>query len=356
MWELDKLDIEYRANPIKRTRTLRFTEISQNGIRQEVKKGIYLKLQSEAIACVQKELTAVRRLSRYLADRYPKIDSCKDLSREVIEEYLTYLKTEATETKHFHADLNRLRSLLESVGKMCEYTNLIGLFLTRDIPQTPKAKFTVYSDAELKRLNREIVNLDEQTARLMIIHQMLGTRISDTLTLQPDCLSEKNGEIIIRIRQMKTKPYEKPISAELAALIQKSIDYTKEHYGDVPYVFINPKDITMPMPYTTIRVRVLGMIHQKDLRDDNGNLFGFGTHIYRHLYGTKLTEMHLDDWTIAKLLGHSSVRNVKYYRKMSNQILADDTRKARQRLSAIILENLNGWENEYEQIRENVGM
>ncbi len=356
IWELDKLDIEYRANPTKNTKTLRFTQISQKGIRQEVKKGIYLNLQGEAIACIQKELTAVRRLSKYLADRYPEIDSCKDLSREVIEEYLTYLKTEATETKHFHADLNRLRSLLESIGKMCEYTNLIGLFLTRDIPQTAKAKFTVYSDSELKRLNREIVNLDEQTARLMIIHQMLGTRISDTQTLQPDCLSEKNGETIIRIRQMKTKPYEKPISAELAALIQKSIDYTKEHYGDVPYVFINPKDLTMPMTYTSIRYRVLSMIYEKNLRDDNGNLFGFGTHIYRHLYGTKLTEMHLDDWTIAKLLGHSSVRNVKYYRKMSNQILADDTRKARQRLSAMILENLNGWENEYEQIRENVGM
>lgn len=356
VWKLDKLDIEYRANPIKRARRLIFTGIPQDGIRQEVRKGIYLKLQSEAITCIQMEMTAIRRLSRYLADRFPQIDSCRELTREIIEEYLIYLKTEATETKHYHADLNRLRSLLESTGKMCEYENLAGLFLTRDVPPTPKAKFTVYSDNELKRLNREIVNLDKQIARLMIIHQMLGTRISDTLTLAPDCLSEKNGEIIIRIRQMKTKPYEKPISAELAALIHKSIYYTHERYGDVPYIFINPKDLTVPIAYSTVRSRVLGMIYKKDLRDDNGNLFGFGTHIYRHLYGTKLTEMHLDDWTIAKMLGHSSVRSVKYYRKMSNQLLADETRKARQRLSAMILENLDGWENEYEQIRKNAGM
>lgn len=124
----------------------------------------------------------------------------------------------------------------------------------------------------------------------------------------------------------------------------------------MPYIFINPKDLTVPIAYSTVRSRVLGMIYKKDLRDDNGNLFGFGTHLYRHLYGTKLTEMHLDDWTIAKMLGHSSVRSVKYYRKMSNQLLADETRKARQRLSAMILENLDGWENEYEQIRKNAGM
>lgn len=353
IWELDKLDIEYRENPIKRVKTLNFTGISQEGIRREVKKGIYLNLQGEAISCVQKELTASRRLSRYLAERYPQVQSCKELNREIVEEYLTYLKTEAMETKHYHADLCRLRSVLESTGQMCDYQNLIGLFLTRDIPPTPKAAFKTYSDAELKRLNREIVKLDAQTARLMIIHQMLGTRISDTLTLMPDCLSERKGEIIIRIRQMKTKPYEKPISAELAALIRKAIAYTKERYGDVPYIFVDKKNPSRPMQYTTVQIRITNMIYKKDLRDDNGEIFGFGSHLYRHYYGMKLTEMHLDDWTIAKLLGHSSVKNVKYYRKMSNQLLADETRKARQRLSAVILDNLDGWEAEYEQIRQN---
>lgn len=352
VWELDKLGIDFRNNPIKRVRRLVFTGILQDAIRQEAKKGIYLNLKSEAIACVQKELTAIRRLSRYLDERHPDIKSCKDIDRMTIEEYLTYLKTEATETKHFHADLNRLRCLLESIGQMCDYPNLIGLFLTRDIPPTPKAAFKTYSDAELKRLNREIVKLDEQTARLMIIHQMLGTRISDTLTLAPDCLSEQNGEIIIRIRQMKTKPYEKPISTELASLIQKAIAYTQERYGDTPYIFVNEKDTTQAMTYATVQYRITNLIHKKDLKDDNGNLFGFGTHIYRHYYGVKLTEMHLDDWTIAKLLGHSSVRNVKYYRRMSNQLLADETRKARRMLSEVILNNLDGWEDEYEQIRK----
>lgn len=65
--------------------------------------------------------------------------------------------------------------------------------------------------------------MDEQTARCMIIHQMLGTRISDTLTLETDCLYEKGIDTIIKIRQMKTHTYEKPISAELVALVRKAI-------------------------------------------------------------------------------------------------------------------------------------
>ena len=355
-WRLEKLDIPYRDNIIKSSKTINFTGIFQKGIREEVKKGIYLNLQGEAIACVQKEMTAMRRLSKYLKERYPRIQSCKELEREIIEEYLTYLKTEATGTKHFHADLNRLRAVLESISYTCGYQNLKDLFLTRDIPPTPKAEFKVYSDEELKRLNAAIVNMDEQTARLMIIHQMLGTRISDTLTLETDCLYEKGMDTIIRIRQMKTSAYEKPISTELAVLIRKAIAYTQERFGETKYIFVNENNQQKPMQYGTIQCRVVKMIREQNIRDDNGNLFGFGTHLYRHYYGVKLTEMHVDDWTLAKLLGHTNVKNEKYYRKMSNQILADDTRKAREKLSDIILKNLDGWGNEYEQIRQDGGM
>ena len=158
--------------------------------------------------------------------------------------------------------------------------NAIGLqnpgldtFLTRDIPPTPKAEFKVYSDEELKRLNAAIVKMDEQTARLMVIHQMLGTRISDTLTLETDCLYEKGIDTIIRIRQMKTSTYEKPVSAELAALIRKAIAYTQERFGETQYIFVNENNPNKPMQYGTIQSRIVKMIREQNIRDDNGNLF-----------------------------------------------------------------------------------
>lgn len=352
IWELEKLDIPFQANPIKNYKTINFTKVTQMEIREELKKGIHWNLQVEAISSVQKEMTAMRRLSRFLMEKYPAIQSCEAFDRELFEEYLTYLKTEETTTKEYHADLCRLRAVLESIGKVCDYPHLESLFINRDIPPVQKSEFRTYSDEELKRLNAHIVKQEEQIARAMVIHQMLGTRISDTLTLQTDCLYEKGQETIIRIRQMKTKTFEKPISRELATLIRKAIEYTKEKYGEATYIFVNDKNPEKPLQYNTLQRKIVAMIHKEDLRDDNGKLFGFGTHMYRHYYSVKLTEMHLDDWTLARLLGHSSVRNVKYYRRMGNQILADETRKARQLLSDMILENLDGWEEEYEQIRQ----
>lgn len=352
IWELEKLDIPFRENLVKNYKTINFTKITQHELREETKKGIYLNLQNEALACISRELTAMRRLSGFLRERHPEIQSCRQINRELLEEYLTYLKTEEGATKKLRSELTRLRALLESIGRTLGYGNLNGLFLNRDIPSTPRAEFKTYSDAELKRLNAAITKMDEQIARVMIIHQMLGTRISDTLTLQTSCLFQKDGEELIRIRQMKTSTYVKPISRELAQLIQKAIQYTKEKYGETEYIFVEDKNPERPMQYNTLQRKVIRLIYKEDIRDDNGRIFGFGTHMYRHMYGVKLTEMHLDDWTIARLLGHNSLVNVKYYRKMSNQTLADETRQARHQMSLKILKILDGWEEEYEQIRQ----
>lgn len=91
IWQLDRLDIPYRNNLIKNSQSVNFTKISQQGIREELKRGIYLNLQGEAIACVQKEMTAMRRLSCYLKEHQPQIQSCAEIDRKLIEEYLTYL-------------------------------------------------------------------------------------------------------------------------------------------------------------------------------------------------------------------------------------------------------------------------
>ena len=76
-------------------------------------------------------------------------------------------------------------------------TELCNLFLLSDIPKQAEKLYKAYSDAELIRLNSAIVEVDVQVARALVLHQMLGTRISDTLTLMQDCVYEKDGKLMI---------------------------------------------------------------------------------------------------------------------------------------------------------------
>lgn len=333
IWKLENLDIAYKKNPIKNVQTLNFTAIIQDDLREETKKAVYEHLHDEAIATIIKELTDIRRLSKYLKETYPDIHSAEELNRELLEEHLMYLVTEAEDMNNYRMDLTRLRGTLETIGKLYGYPHLEILFLASDLPRQVQPKLKSYSDSELIRFNAALAELDEQMERLMVIHQMLGTRISDTLTLQTDCLYRQDGHPMIQIRQMKTTTFVKPISAELELLTEKAMEYTKKRYGDTVYIFVDEKNSKKLMQYNTVQNKLMDLIQKKDLRDDHGELFGFGTHMFRHVYGIRLTELHLDDWTIAKLLGHTSVKNVKFCRKMSRQIIADETREIRAEMS-----------------------
>ena len=351
IWELNKLDIPIEENPIYKTDTINFTGIRQIGIREEAKQAIYLHLKYEKLGTVKREMTSLRQFSKYLKEHRAELTTCEEIDRALLEEYLIHKATSGGSGRGNSDDILKLRTVLESIGKIYNYPHLEKLFLSTDIPPEIQPEFKSYSDEELKRLNAHITKLDEQITRCLVIHQMLGTRISDTLTLQRDCLSRPHGVDMIKIRQVKTSTFQKPISAELAALIAKAISYTEEHYGKTTYIFVDERDNSRPLQYTTVKHKVLGLIQRENLRDDEGIFFKFGTHMFRHAYGVKLTELHLDDWTIAKLLGHKGVHSVMYYRKMSNQLLADETRRAREEQTRVLLAHLDGWGEEYEQIR-----
>ena len=344
VWELDKFEFPLRSNPIKNVKTINFKGISQITIRKEVKTVIFMHLKYMAIGSIMAEMVATKRFCRYLALRYPKIISLLDLTRDIMESYLIYLQTEAKERKNYRSDLYGLRRVVEDVGNHYDRQDIKNLFISTDFPSTPRYLFKFYSDETIKKLNENIFQMDEQIARALILHQLLGTRISDTLTLKTDCLSIRENRYFIRIEQVKSITFEKAISDEIAQLIIKSIDYTEEHYGKTKYIFVKKEDPLRPFQYSMLQHRVMQMIRKNDIRDENGELLNFGTHTFRHCYGKKLTEMHIDDWMIARLLGHKTLQSVHHYRKIGNKIMADETRAVREKIDMILMDVVKEWD------------
>ena len=296
-------------------------------------------------------MTATKRFCKYLALRHMDMQSLLDLTRDIIEKYLIYLQTEAKDRKNYRTDLYSLRRVIEDVGNHYDRQDIKCLFISNDFPSTPRYLFRFYSDETIKRLNEYIFQMDEQIARALILHQLLGTRISDTLTLKTDCLSIRENRYFIRIEQVKSITYEKAISDEVARLIIKAIDYTEQQYGKTEYIFVKKDDPSKPFQYSMLQNQVMKLIRRNDIRAENGELLNFGTHMFRHCYGKKLTEMHIDDWMIARLLGHKTLQSVSYYRKIGNKMMADETRAARERIDMILLDIVKEWDGyEYDKM------
>ena len=101
VWKIEKLDIQVKQDLIRPRKTISFTGISQPELKEEIKKAVYFQLRIESLETVKKELTAIRRFSRYLNEHKKNVKSCADFDRTIIEEYLVYMKTEDTGTKRY---------------------------------------------------------------------------------------------------------------------------------------------------------------------------------------------------------------------------------------------------------------
>lgn len=119
-------------------------------------------------------------------------------------------------------------------------------------------------------------------------------------------------------------------------LIEKNIKILR--YEDENKIILQLKSWMM------LQHRVMQMIRKNDIRDENGELLNFGTHTFRHCYGKKLTEMHIDDWMIARLLGHKTLQSVHHYRKIGNKIMADETRAVREKIDMILMDVVKEWD------------
>lgn len=336
-WELSKLGIMLKENKTRPVKTMDFSKIPQQMIREEMKRIAFMELGYKAVASVKQDVASVRRLAVYLNINYPMIKSLTDLNREITEEYLIYINTEAKRGKYQPKDVTLLREIMDLAGRMLDCTKLRTVFLRSDINKKRRTVYKAYSDAELVRLNASIINIDRQVARALTLHQLLGTRISDLLYLKQNCISKQDGKYIITITQHKTgRSYRKPVTEDIKKLIEAASAYTNERFGACEYVFADNKNPDKPMNAGKISYHLRKMIYENDLRDDNGEYFTASTHIFRHNYGKKLVEMHLPDEQIAKLLGHSGVSSVDNYRRMSDETVAKETKGLRDNLDRML--------------------
>ena len=257
--------------------------------------------------------------------------------------YLSYLYLEAGRKKNYTSELSHLKTALETLGKLYESEHLKTLFLPTDFSKKKLPVFTFYSDAELSRLHEAYRFLDKQTARILLLHELLGLRISDTLTLKvTDIVMEPKPHL--KILQQKTGNYlKKSINNDILLLLNASIKETYETYGEQEYIFVCDKDPKSPLPYKTVYYRLQVLIYTHDLKDDHGNPLTAGTHIFRRTYGKKLCDLNLDDVTIASVIGHHGTGSVANYRRMSSKVLAANTKTVIDKRNDKIHKYRKGW-------------
>lgn len=116
-------------------------------------------------------------------------------------------------------------------------------------------------------------------------------------------------------------PIDEELAGILAVLIDKSKKFSNQDNNPKDYIFVRYRGKRKGQPYGQNWVNTaLNILAKKvNITDENGNLFHFAMHQFRHTYGVKMINSGADILTVQELLAHASPEMTMRYAKLLDE-------------------------------------
>lgn len=325
VWNVNKLGIKIinnEGNPINK---LSFNKITQDKMKKLTKDYSFFKLKTSPVKTVSNHLTEIRIFCNWLSLKHKEIDSFENLNRKIIEEYISYLRSETNYSKnHTNLNLSTLRNFFATCV-LCDFKNTPKQTLIIDSDYFSKKKSTMikfYTDEEIKNMNNNIGKLPIMYGQILFVAENIGIRNAELRTLKTDCLLKNdNEEYYLNYFQIKTKAFNKiPINEMVAKVLLSAIDNSKKLYGEnVKYIFTeNGKD---PISDSKLSKALNQWSIDNNILGNDGKILRINIQYFRGTVATKYVNLGLDINVIRKMLGHSSSRAIYHYVEIHNDTL-----------------------------------
>lgn len=230
-------------------------------------------------------------------------------------------------------------------------THVRLLIFPEDIPKLRKKsidQIDYIPDHVLEQLFTHIDDMHKDVTPVIWISFKTGLRISDVLSLTSDCLVKLNSQYYIETDIEKTYikghriPIDEQLASILAVLIRQSKELSNDDNNPKGFIFIRYHGTRKGKPFDQrfISTELNMLSKRKNITDENGNVFHFKTHQFRHTYGVKMLNGGADILTVQELLAHASPEMTMRYAKL----LDDTKRKAFESVisQGVFSFNLNG--------------
>lgn len=321
IWEIAKLPYDIKINESAPIKTINFSLIEQKQIRELAKEYVKFRIRNISLNTIHGFLSAINCFSRWLSSNHPEITLLSQINREIIEEYIGWLKTSSGLTASNYC------SQLGNISTFLDYLRLMNL---KDVPQIKlldkndykiktKKEVKPYSDEEMKAINTNLCYLENpQHARMIFVLQFVGCRINELCELKPSDLIEGENGYSLKLHERKNLNISTiPIDDEVAEVLKSAIACSKETFGeDVKYIFAKNK--TQCISRTSLTRNLRKIVIDREIKADTGKFLNITFHRFRTTLSCKYMEQGLSADVISLLLGHKVKETLKSYAKVSN--------------------------------------
>jgi len=296
----------------------------------------------------------VRQLAHFLhffSQRYPQATDLHELSTQDIDDFTIWIRSDVqhrqlknsnTYVSHHIQALAGWLSYLERTNHPVKpHLPLPRLIWPHHYPpldhQSPSRSIKYIPQAVLEQLDKHLHRLTAVYIPVMIVLRASGWRISDVLALKWEtCLEQQNEKycLVGDIQKTRILGHRIPISQEVAAVIQAQIVWVKQHYTaqENPHGWLFPasKDFRQgksqrflhgdPLAAGGIRDRLNHLAVTNGICDEQGNLFHFRLHAFRHTKAVELINNGMSLVLVQQWMAHASPEMTLIYAK-----ILDDT-------------------------------
>ncbi|HDR7632038.1 TPA: tyrosine-type recombinase/integrase [Bacillus mycoides] len=337
----DKYGVAY--NKSKPDYYIDFTKVEQGKMREQIKKYFKQRILSKnkfSWGTAQNYLLYFSRFVSFIFSLEPSWTDLKRLNRSHIEQYILWIheyaknnlkQKNAHPEKYINYGLVVIGKILTDIQRY-EYdiapeTDVRLLLFSEDKPKLKKKsvdQIDYIPDFVLEQLFTYINDLHKEVIPVVWVAFKTGLRISDVLELTSDCLKQLNGKysIVTDIEKTYVNGHRIPIDDELANILAVLIQHSKENSNQDNnpdgFIFVRYRGSRKGMPFiqSWIRNKLNILAKQKNIVDEQGNLFYFTNHQFRHTYAVKMLNGGADILTVQELLAHASPEMTLRYAKL----------------------------------------
>jgi integrase/recombinase XerD len=336
IWTADHLGYE---RGIHKHYKLNFGYIQQPWLKYYFKKFIlYLSSTRLAFSTLIGKVNYINIFSKFLQE-ICYTQEFEGIKRALIIEYFTYLKNnQYSYSQHTHC-ISTIKTFFET-GILNNWFQVEpALIRPEDWLKEPKRLPRFIPEEVMQQLNQHLDSLPEPIMRMVLIDIECGFRIGELLRLKLDCLkSDGKGGWYIQYQMYKmNKEHTKPISKELANVIQEQQAYIQQLFGNsFSYLFCGRGRLTtggliLPEPKLMTSasfIRHLKKLAQQfEIKDQSGKLWNFQTHQFRHTVGTRMINAGVPQHIVQRYLGHESPEMTMVYAYIFDETLRKEVEK-----------------------------
>jgi integrase len=331
-WSADRLGVDY--NKTICTPHFNFKPIHQP-YKDLVKKYIYSRLvvqKSVSASMTNGYLSVFYLFFPYILKTHPDWTNLNFLSRSDIIGFIEYcretpmggsntLRAKKATDEHIIRCVSNVEVFVDYIqrNKYVEAPsiNIKSLFFAGDKPNSRRRSNennTKYiSDHIWYQVVANIHLLSNEIVIIILLMEATGFRISDVLTLKLNCLLNKDDGywIVGDQRKVNETNHQVPVTNEIAQIVQAQKLYlegelTNENPDSLLFPILSGPKRGQPFLSTTIRHHLNKLAKQCDIKDENGDLYKFTNHAFRHRYGVTLVNNGMSILHVQKLMAHAS--------------------------------------------------